>query len=51
MKDRRPVVPFTVRADVDVVAFPATVVVEKYKFPPAFRSVHCAIPPVSESES
>ena len=29
VKDRRPVVPFTVRADVDVVALPATVVVEK----------------------
>ena len=29
VKERRPVVPFTVSADEDVVAFPATVVVER----------------------
>ena len=38
-------------ADVDVVADPATVVVDKYKFPPAFLNAHCAIPAPAESES
>lgn len=38
-------------AEVDVVAVPATVVVEKYKFPPAFLNVHCERPEPAESES
>jgi hypothetical protein len=32
------------RAEIDVVAVPATVVVEKYRFPPAFRVTHPAMP-------
>ena len=40
-----------VRAEVDVVAVPATVVVEKKRSPPAFLSVHCAKPPPAERES
>ena len=39
------------KAEIDVVALPATVVVEKYRFPPEFLNAHCAIPPVSESAS
>ena len=31
-----------VNADVVVVDVPATVVVERYRFPPAFLNVHCA---------
>ncbi len=37
-------------ASVDV-AVPATVVVEKYKLPPALRNAHCPIPAPAESES
>ena len=39
------------RADDDVVAVPSIVVVEKYKFPPAFLNVHWARPPPADSES
>src|SRR3989344_303622 len=35
----------------DVVAVPATVVVEKYRLPPAFLNAHCAMPPPAERES
>lgn len=38
-------------ADVDVVDRPSTVVVEKYRFPPAFLNAHCDIPAPAESES
>mgnify|MGYP000317065691 CR=1 FL=1 len=38
-------------ADVDVVAVPATVVVAKYRLPPAFLNVHCEIPIPAESAS
>ncbi len=44
-------VPEIVRALVDVVALPATVVVEMYRFPPAFRKAHCATPVLSERAS
>jgi hypothetical protein len=43
--------PETVRAAVDVVAFPATVVVERKKSPPALRSVHCARPAPADKAS
>ncbi len=43
--------PAIVRADVDVVAVPATVVVEKNRSPPAFRNAHCARPAPAERES
>ena len=43
--------PEIVRADVDVVAVPATVVVDRKKSPPAFRNAHCAKPAPAESES
>ena len=39
------------RAEMEVVAVPAIVVVEKYRFPPAFRNVHCAIPVPAERAS
>lgn len=38
-------------AATDEVAVPATVVVAKYKFPPAFLNAHCASPAPAESES
>ena len=38
--DMAPVVPLIERAEVVVVAFPAIVVVAKYKFPPAFLITH-----------
>ena len=38
--DIAPVLPLIVNADVVVVDVPSIVVVAKYKFPPAFRSVH-----------
>ncbi len=40
-----------VRADVDVVAVPATVVVARYRFPPALRKAHCALPAPADSTS
>ncbi len=46
-----PDVPLIVRADVVVVDSPSTVVVERYKFPPALRNVHCARPPPALSAS
>ena len=49
--DIAPVVPLIVSALVVVVDVPLTVVVERYRFPPAFRNVHCASPPPDESES
>ena len=39
-----PVEPLIERAEVEVVAVPATVVVAKYRLPPALRVTHCAIP-------
>ena len=39
------------KADVEVVAVPATVVVAKYRFPPALRNAHCAMPAPAEMES
>ena len=44
-------VPEMESAATDVVAVPATVVVAKYKLPPAFRKAHWAIPAPAESES
>jgi hypothetical protein len=42
--------PEIVRADVDVVAVPAIVVVDRNRSPPAFRNAHCAIfPPVERT--
>ena len=38
-------------ADVDVVAIPATVVVDRYRFPPAFLIVHCGKPAPAERDS
>ena len=43
--------PETVRADVEVVAFPATVVVERKRSPPAFLKVHWARPPPADRAS
>ncbi len=43
--------PEMVSADVDVVAVPATVVVDRNRSPPAFRNAHCAIPVPAESAS
>ena len=40
---RRPL-EFIDRAETEEVAVPATVVVAKYKFPPAFLKAHCDIP-------
>ena len=42
--DIAPVLPIIVKALVVVVAVPATVVVAKYKLPPALRVTHCATP-------
>jgi hypothetical protein len=39
------------KAEIDVVAVPATVVVERYKLPPAFRNVNWARPVPAESDS
>jgi len=41
-------VPDISSAEIDVVAVPATVVVEKYKLPPAFRNAHWPTPPPAE---
>ena len=49
--DSAPVVPSIVSADVVVVDVPATVVVDRYRFPPALRNVHCAKPAPAERES
>src|SRR3989344_491299 len=46
-----PLAPRMVNALVVVVAVPATVVVEKYRLPPAFLNAHCAMPAPAESES
>ena len=46
-----PLEPMIVRADVEVVAVPATVVVARYRLPPAFLNAHCAMPAPSESAS
>src|SRR3990167_5927252 len=46
-----PVLPIIVKAEVEVVAAPATVVVAKYKFPPAFLNAHWPTPAPAESES
>ena len=35
-----PVAPMTVKAETEVVAVPATVVVAKYRLPPAFLKAH-----------
>ena len=39
------------RAEVEVVALPAIVVVDRKRSPPALRKVHCAIPPPAERAS
>ena len=49
--DMADVAPLMARADVEVVAVPSTVVVDKYRFPPAFRNVHWARPAPAERES
>ena len=46
-----PLEPIILNAEVVVVAVPATVVVAKYKFPPAFLNAHCAFPAPAESAS
>ena len=38
--DMAPVLPLIVKAEVEVVAVPCTVVVAKYRLPPAFLNVH-----------
>jgi hypothetical protein len=43
--------PDIVRADVDVVAVPATVVVPMYRLPPAFLKKNCAIPAPADRDS
>ena len=43
--------PDIVRAEVVVVAVPATVVVDRKRSPPAFLNVHCARPAPAERES
>ncbi len=46
-----PLEPMIVRADVEVVAVPATVVVAKYRLPPAFLNAHWAMPAPAERAS
>ena len=49
--DIAPVLPLIESALVEVVAVPSTVVVAKYKFPPAFLVTHWAIPAPAERAS
>ena len=46
-----PFEPMMVSAESVVVAVPATVVVARYKLPPAFLKAHCAIPAPAERAS